>query len=213
MTQLFRIRLYQMDAAVGDFDGNLLKIARAADQARADGVSMLVVPELALTGYPPEDLLLRPALIDKLTAAASMLQEISHDLTLCVGAPVEAAAQTSDWALGNNSARPASLFNSLLIYRDGEHVLSYHKQSLPNYQVFDERRYFVAGTQSMALDLDGLRLGLLVCEDVWVPDIVDATCRLSVDLILVVNASPFAEGKFGERLDNLKHRASVQSPM
>ena len=209
MTQSFRIRLYQMDAVVGDFDANLQKIARAADQARADGISMLVVPELALTGYPPEDLLLRPALIDKLTAADLMLQEISRDLTLCVGAPSAAAAAISDWALGNNSARPASLLNSLLIYRNGEHILSYHKQSLPNYQVFDERRYFVAGTQSMVCDLDGLRVGLLVCEDVWVPDIVEATCRLGADLILVVNASPFAEGKFDERLDHLKHRASV----
>jgi NAD+ synthase (glutamine-hydrolysing) len=209
MTQPFRIRLYQMDAVVGDFDANLQKIARAADQARADGISMLVVPELALTGYPPEDLLLRPALIDKLAAANLMLQEISHDVTLCVGAPSAAPVATSDWALGNNSARPASLLNSLLMYRNGEHVLSYHKQSLPNYQVFDERRYFVAGTQSMVCDLDGLRVGLLVCEDVWVPDIVESTCRLEVDLILVVNASPFAEGKFGERLDHLKHRASV----
>src|SRR5210317_1755042 len=209
MTQPFRIRLYQMDAVVGDFDANLQKIARAADQARADGISMLVVPELALTGYPPEDLLLRPALIDKLAAANLMLQEISHDVTLCVGAPSAAPVATSDWALGNNSARPASLLNSLLMYRNGEHVLSYHKQSLPNYQVFDERRYFVAGTQSMVCDLDGLRVGLLVCEDVWVPDIVESTCRLGVDLILVVNASPFAEGKFGERLDHLKHRASV----
>ena len=209
MTQPFRIRLYQMDAVVGDLDANLQKIARAADQARADGISMLVVPELALTGYPPEDLLLRPALIDKLAAANLMLQEISHDVTLCVGAPSAAPVATSDWALGNNSARPASLLNSLLMYRNGEHVLSYHKQSLPNYQVFDERRYFVAGTQSMVFDLDGLRVGLLVCEDVWVPDIVEATCRLGVDLILVVNASPFAEGKFDERLDHLKHRASV----
>ena len=209
MTQPFRIRLYQMDAVVGDLDANLQKIARAADQARADGISMLVVPELALTGYPPEDLLLRPALIDKLAAANLMLQEISHDVTLCVGAPSAAPVATSDWALGNNSARPASLLNSLLMYRNGEHVLSYHKQSLPNYQVFDERRYFVAGTQSMVCDLDGLRVGLLVCEDVWVPDIVESTCRLGVDLILVVNASPFAEGKFGERLDHLKHRASV----
>ena len=209
MTQPFRIRLYQMDAVVGDFDANLQKIARAADQARADGISMLVVPELALTGYPPEDLLLRPALIDKLDAANLMLQEISHDVTLCIGAPSAAPVATSDWALGNNSARPASLLNSLLMYRNGEHVLSYHKQSLPNYQVFDERRYFVAGTQSMVCDLDGLRVGLLVCEDVWVPDIVESTCRLGVDLILVLNASPFAEGKFGERLDHLKHRASV----
>src|SRR6056300_683169 len=166
MTQPFRIRLYQMDAVVGDFDANLQKIARAADQARADGISMLVVPELALTGYPPEDLLLRPALIDKLAAANLMLQEISHDVTLCVGAPSAAPVATSDWALGNNSARPASLLNSLLMYRNGEHGLSYHEQSMQLYPVFVERRHFIDGAPSMVCAPDGSPVATLVCEDV-----------------------------------------------
>ena len=90
MTRTSCIRLLQMDAVVGDFDANLRKLADAAESARQDGVSILIAPELALTGYPPEDLLLRPALIDKLNASESRLCEISQNLTLMVGAPIGA---------------------------------------------------------------------------------------------------------------------------
>ena len=209
MTRTSRIRLLQMDAVVGDFDANLRKLADAAESARQDGVSILIAPELALTGYPPEDLLLRPALIDKLNASESRLCEISQNLTLMVGAPSELLRESSAWDLGNNSARPASLWNSLIVYKDGVRVTTYHKQSLPNYQVFDERRYFVAGSEPKICDIDGMRIGLLVCEDVWVPEIVEATCKLGVDCIVVVNASPFAEDKVVERHEHLKHRASM----
>ena len=112
MTRTSCIRLLQMDAVVGDFDANLRKLANAAKSARQDGVSILIAPELALTGYPPEDLLLRPALIDKLNASESRLCEISRGLTLMVGAPSELVRESSTWDLGNNSARPASLWNS-----------------------------------------------------------------------------------------------------
>jgi NAD+ synthase (glutamine-hydrolysing) len=209
MMQDSRIRLLQMDAVVGDFEANLQKLADAADAAKRDGVSILIAPELALTGYPPEDLLLRPALIDKLNASESRLCEISRGITLFVGAPSELARGSSAWDLGNNSARPASLWNSLLVYKDGVRLTAYHKQSLPNYQVFDERRYFVAGSEPQVCELDGVRIGLLVCEDVWVPEIVEATCKLGVDFIVVINASPFAENKVFERHEHLKHRAST----
>ena len=209
MTRTSCIRLLQMDAIVGDFDANLQKLTDAAETARQDGVSVLIAPELALTGYPPEDLLLRPALIDKLNASESRLCEISRGLTLMVGAPSELVRESSAWDLGNNSARPASLWNSLIVYTDGVRVTTYHKQSLPNYQVFDERRYFAAGSEPQICDVDGMRIGLLVCEDVWVPEIVEATCKLGVDCIVVVNASPFAENKVVERYEHLKHRACM----
>ena len=209
MTQASLIRLLQMDAVVGDFDANLHKLADAAETARKDGVSVLIAPELALTGYPPEDLLLRPELVNKLKASESQLCEISNGLTLFVGAPTELAWESSTWDLGDNSARPASLWNSLIMYRNGTRVTAYHKQSLPNYQVFDERRYFVAGTGPQVSEIDDMRIGLLVCEDVWVPEIVEATCKLSVDFIVVVNASPFAENKISERHRHLKHRACI----
>ena len=119
MTRTSCIRLLQIDAVVGDFDANLQKLTDAAETARQDGVSVLIAPELALTGYPPEDLLLRPALIDKLTASESRLCEISRGLTLMVGAPSELVHESRAWDLGNNSARPASLRNSLIVYTDG----------------------------------------------------------------------------------------------
>jgi len=209
MTQASLIRLLQMDAVVGDFDANLHKLADAAEIARKDGVSVLIAPELALTGYPPEDLLLRPELVNKLKASESQLCEISNGLTLFVGAPTELAWESSTWDLGDNSARPASLWNSLIMYRNGTRVTAYHKQSLHNYQVFDERRYFVAGTGPLVSEIDDMRIGLLVCEDVWVPEIVEATCKLCVDFIVVVNASPFAENKISERHRHLKHRACI----
>ncbi|HAN81181.1 MAG TPA: NAD+ synthase [Gammaproteobacteria bacterium] len=202
------IRLFQMNATVGDFSKNLQKLERAADQARADGISILIAPELALTGYPPEDLLLRPALIQKLDVAETKLCEISEGLTLCVGLPTLAPKMLRDCDPGDLSFKPTSLNNSLVIYQCGRRLTEYHKNSLPNYQVFDERRYFVAGTEPKVCAIEGIRIGLLVCEDVWVPEIVEATCALGVDFIVVVNASPFAETKIAERYWHLRDRAS-----
>ena len=207
MTQC-SIRLFQMDAVVGDFSVNLQKLARAAEQARADGISILIAPELALTGYPPEDLLLRPALIQKLEIAETKLCEISEGLTLCVGLPTVEPKKPRDCDQVDLSFRPPSLYNSLVVYQCGRRLTAYHKNSLPNYQVFDERRYFVAGTEPTVCEIEGIRIGLLVCEDVWVPEIVEATCALSVDCIIVVNASPFAENKISERYWHLTDRAT-----
>ncbi len=207
MTQC-SIRLFQMDAVVGDFSGNLQKLARAAEKAQADGIAILIAPELAVTGYPPEDLLLRPALIEKLEVAETKLCEISEGLTLCVGLPTVASEMLRDCDRGSLSNKPASLHNSLVVYQCGQRLTAYHKNSLPNYQVFDERRYFVAGTEPMVCEIGGIRIGFLVCEDVWVAEIVEATCALGVDCIIVLNASPFAEHKISERYWHLRDRAT-----
>ncbi|MBU25230.1 MAG: NAD+ synthase [Gammaproteobacteria bacterium] len=207
MTQC-SIRLFQMDAVVGDFSGNLQKLARAAEKAQADGIVILIAPELAVTGYPPEDLLLRPALIEKLEVAETKLCEISEGLTLCVGLPTVASEMLRDCDRGSLSNKPASLHNSLVVYQCGQRLTAYHKNSLPNYQVFDERRYFVAGTEPMVCEIGGIRIGFLVCEDVWVAEIVEATCALGVDCIIVLNASPFAEHKISERYWHLRDRAT-----
>ena len=207
MTQC-SIRLFQMDAVVGDFSGNLQKLARAAEKAQADGIVILIAPELAVTGYPPEDLLLRPALIEKLEVAETKLCEISEGLTLCVGLPTVASEMLRDCDRGSLSNKPASLHNSLVVYQCGQRLTAYHKNSLPNYQVFDERRYFVAGTEPMVCEIGGIRIGFLVCEDVWVAEIVEATCALGVDCIIVLNASPFAENKISERYWHLRDRAT-----
>ncbi|NBS12341.1 MAG: NAD+ synthase, partial [Gammaproteobacteria bacterium] len=101
---------------------------------------------------------------------------------------------------------PARLHNSLVVCQDGEVLTTYHKQSLPNYQVFDEHRYFVPGNQPCCLEVDGLRLGLLICEDVWVPSVVAATREAGAEILIVANASPFAEGKSRERRAHLIDR-------
>ena len=201
------IRLLQMDAVVGDFDANVQTLVSACEQARADGIEVLVAPELALSGYPPEDLLLRPALAEKVANAVDRLAAASTEITLVVGVPSVAESAEAAWQLGNQTARPARLHNSAFIFSNGKLSHRYHKQSLPNYQVFDERRYFLPGHTPCVLEVAGTRLGVLICEDVWVPEIVEATCQSGVELLLVLNASPFAEGKHRERLAHLKDRA------
>ena len=207
MTNLVRIRMFQMNATVGDLESNLEKLSGATEQARADGITILVAPELALTGYPPEDLLLRPALFNKLENAERMLCEMSRGITLFVGSPCVTSEGSYNWGSSNLSANSPSLFNSLLVFHDCQRVCSYHKQALPNYQVFDERRYFLLGEGPVVYEVNGLRVGLLICEDVWVPEIFEATYRHDVDLIVVVNASPFAENKIKDRHDLVSHRS------
>lgn len=209
MAERTRIRLLQMDATVGDFHGNVQTLVTACDEARAAGVHVVVAPELALTGYPPEDLLLRPALADKMRTAIDTLQAASHGLMLVVGGATEHPVDASTWRVGYQTAGPARLYNSALCFVDGAVWTPYHKQSLPNYQVFDERRYFVPGNEPRIVDRQGVRFGLLVCEDVWVPEIVEATCVAGVDVLLVINASPFAEGKHRERLTHVVDRAAT----
>lgn len=209
MTDIVRIRMLQMDSIVGDFESNLDKLSGAAAKARIDGIIILVAPELALTGYPPEDLLLRPALLDKLESAERSLCEISRGITLLVGSPSLTPNEFNNSTAGKQSAQPASLFNSLLVFCDGRQICSYHKQSLPNYKVFDERRYFAAGEGSVVYESEGLKIGLLICEDVWIQEIFEETCRRNVDLIFVVNASPFAENKIKERHRLLSDRSKL----
>ncbi len=208
MSDDLSIRLLQMNAQVGDVAGNLQRVLAAIESARADGVDVIVTPELALTGYPPEDLLLRPAMTQQVLNALSEIEAASQGLTVVVGAPFPIpATEPNPWPLGAVTAGPPRLYNSALIYTDGARVARYDKQGLPNYQVFDERRYFEPGHAPVILSVKGRRLAILICEDVWVPDVVAETCQGAVDCLLVLNASPFAEGKHDERIRHVEHRA------
>ncbi|MGA1207140.1 MAG: NAD+ synthase [Litorivicinaceae bacterium] len=206
MTPTVACALMQMNARVGDVSGNTAQILDAIAAARSEGTRVLITPELALTGYPPEDLLLRPALMTRIEDALRTIAAASEGMTVIVGAPQRAAQDASEWALGHQTAGPARLHNSLVVCQDGEVLTTYHKQSLPNYQVFDEHRYFVPGNQPCCLEVDGLRLGLLICEDVWVPSVVAATREAGAEILIVANASPFAEGKSRERRAHLIDR-------
>lgn len=208
MPHSLSIRLLQMNAQVGDVDGNTEQILAAMEAAKAAGVDVLVTPELALTGYPPEDLLLRPAMMQQVAVALERIRAASTGLSVCVGAPQAIPASEPDpWPLGAVTAGPPRLYNSALVYADGVCASEYHKQALPNYQVFDERRYFEPGARVSVFTVRGRRLSLLICEDVWVPELVRHACEPSVDCLLVLNASPFAEGKIQERLNHVQHRA------
>ncbi len=184
MAQSLTIQMAQINFHVGDIDGNAERIISAASAAAANGAELLVCSELALTGYPPEDLLLRPSLQLRVEAALKRIAAASHDIAIVLGYPWRHAGQ---------------LYNAAALWWQGECQGLYFKQQLPNYQVFDEKRYFAAGNDACVVTFKGHRLGLTVCEDIWHASSVDACAQAGAELILNLNASPFHQNKRGER--------------
>ena len=200
MSRNLRVALAQLDFLVGDVEGNAQLIIDAAHQARdRDGARLVVFPELALTGYPPEDLLYRPSLLERVERALHRIMETVRGIDLLFGLPL--------------SEGPV-LYNAAVYLRDGKLLGQYHKQVLPNYSVFDEKRYFTPGTAPVVVELDGLKLGITVCEDIWHPDPVRDAADAGAEIILNLNASPFHCGKRDERLQALGDRvAEVALPI
>lgn len=192
MTETLRIALGQLNPTVGDIAGNAAKIIawaqRARDELKAD---LVVFPELALTGYPPEDLLLRPSFLDRTLAG---LEEIKRQV------------RGIDVILGYPRTATGGLYNAASLLRDGHIVATYHKVHLPNYGVFDERRYFVPGGETCVATIKGVPVGLTVCEDVWLPGPVEQAAAAGARLVVNINASPFHLGKGDEREGVLQHR-------
>jgi NAD+ synthase (glutamine-hydrolysing) len=182
-----RVALAQINATVGDLDGNarlILDYTERARQARADIVAF---PELALPGYPPEDLLLRHNFVEDNLAALAKLAESIHGVTAVVG--------FVDF--------DGDLFNAAAVISDGRVAGKYHKNFLPNYGVFDEMRYFKAGDTSQVFEIAGARVGVNVCEDIWYPEGPARSQSLAgADVIVNINGSPFHHGKraFRERM-------------
>lgn len=188
----------QRNFVVGDLSGNVQKIIDAAAQAHAQGARLLLTPELALCGYAAEDLYLRPAFIAACQEAMEQLKAASTrwpGLALLIGHPRQDAAG-------------APLFNAASVLRDGQLVASYAKQLLPNFGVFDEQRYFAAGDQPCVVDIDGVNIGLLICEDAWHSGPAKAAVDAGAQLLAVINASPFHAGKQAERETVLAQRAT-----
>ncbi|MGK0673851.1 MAG: NAD+ synthase [Halothiobacillaceae bacterium] len=195
-----RIALAQINLLVGDVDGNVRKIIEWASQAverfQAD---LIVFPELALTGYPPEDLLKRADFMAACEAAVERLRhEIPHGITVVLGLP--------EWCAGQ-------CYNSALVLRDGTILARYRKQYLPNDGVFDELRYFTPGTEPCVLTLQGhggkpLNLGLAICEDIWHPEPLAQSKAAGAQLILNLNASPYQHDKPALREQILRARTS-----
>jgi NAD+ synthase (glutamine-hydrolysing) len=192
VTDSVRIVLAQLDFLVGDVAGNAARISAAAERARVElQADCVVFPELALTGYPPEDLLLRPALNDRVRAGLERLAREVRGIDLIVGYP---------------RLFEGRLYNAASVLRDGMIVATYHKQLLPNYSVFDEKRYFVAGAEPCVVPIKGIPVGLTICEDIWQPGPVEQSVGAGAHLVININASPFHLAKRVEREAALRAR-------
>ncbi|AGA90937.1 NAD+ synthetase [Thioflavicoccus mobilis 8321] len=188
-----RILLAQMNPLVGDVAGNTDQILALAAAARdRQAADLVVFPELALTGYPPEDLLLRPELIARVTAALERLRHELRGITAIVGYP---------------RASVAGLHNVAGVIRDGELVAEYAKQTLPNYSVFDEKRYFLPGQAPCLFLHEGRRLGLTICEDIWEEGPARQAVEAGAELLININASPYHQGKQAQREELVGMRA------
>jgi len=188
-----RIALAQLNTVVGDLDGNRTRIAAAVAEARAAGADVVVTPELAVTSYPPEDLLLRPAFVRAAEATTRELAVAATGIVALVGTP---------W-----SGADGSVANACAVCADGEVRQLYRKRLLPNYGVFDEERYFMPGEGPLVVTVAGRRLGLTVCEDVWRPGPAADTARAGAELLVNLSASPFHVGKAEDREAMLAERA------
>jgi NAD+ synthase (glutamine-hydrolysing) len=189
-----RLVLAQMDCMVGDIPYNVDRVVELAERARDElGGDAVVFPELTLTGYPPEDLLLRPSFIRAAEAGLDAVARRAGGIHLIVGHP---------WLA------EGGLFNAASLILDGETLGRYFKQELPNYGVFDERRYFAPGTEACRVAIKGVPVGLTVCEDAWFPGPIGLAARTGAALIVNLNASPFHAGKGDEREAVIRQRVA-----
>lgn len=192
MSTPIRVAMAQLNLLVGDIPGNTGRIIDTALKARDELQADLVLfPELALTGYPPEDLLLRPSIEQRVQAALEQIFAAVSGITLVVGYP-----RYCDGVL----------YNMAGVIRDGELMHEYAKQCLPNFEVFDEKRYFTAGREPGLFEHQGVRIGLSICEDIWHTAPVEQLKAAGAQLVLSLNASPFHIGKPEQRRDVLRQR-------
>ena len=182
---MIRIALCQVNLPVGDIDGNVERIRVHVSQAQDAGADLIVFPELTITGYPPEDLLLRPRFSERAHRAVHELASDVHDSVVVVGFPL----------------LDGDLFNAAAILADGRVEAVYRKCFLPNYGVFDEQRYFANGSRALTVDLDGIRVGITICEDLWYPGgpAQWAAIEGGAELIVNLSASPYHRTKGLER--------------
>lgn len=188
MTDKVTIALAQLDLMVGDVAGNTQKIIEYSSRAAADRrADMIVFPELSVCGYPPEDLLFHAGLRRRVERAVETIREQVRGIAVMIGCP--------DYS-------EQSIFNACFVFRDGKILARYHKQLLPNYSVFDEKRYFTAGTDAAVFKLNGVRIGINICEDVWDSAPAAASRAAGAEVLVVINGSPY-------EIDSQRHREDV----
>jgi NAD+ synthase (glutamine-hydrolysing) len=193
---MLKIAVAQINSHVGDLAGNARRIVEAAQAAQEQGALVVLTPELSLTGYPPEDLLLRPAFLSQVEQCLDQLcEELKSlsDLTVIVGHPKRRGEHT---------------FNAATVIRYGKVIGYYGKLELPNYAVFDEQRYFVPDGAPCLFEVNGVRLGVNICEDVWAARAPAMAKAAGAQVLLAMNASPFHLNKMAERLEVVRANAS-----
>ena len=194
MKKIIRIALAQINSTVGDLKGNEQKIISYIEHAKKQNADLIAFPELALLGYPPEDLLLKPQFIKDNFQSIHRIAAYSQEITTIVGFADQHQQKIS---------------NAAAILHNGQLQYSHHKIHLPNYAVFDERRYFMPGSNLKILDLKNVKIGVNICEDIWVPDsITEAQVfQGGAEVIVNISSSPYYYGKIEERKNLLKSRA------
>jgi NAD+ synthase (glutamine-hydrolysing) len=191
-TDLLRVGLAQINPTVGDIRGNSRKISDQIARARDEGAALVVFPELALTGYPPEDLLLKTGFLDAARMALRELAAEAKDIVAVVGYPEQAE----------------DVYNTAAVLADGDIVAGYRKMYLPNYGVFDEQRYFQSGSEGAIVEVNGVPVGISVCEDIWEPGPPAMSEALAgAQVILNLSASPYRAGYGARRERMLVQRA------
>ncbi|KQW36784.1 NAD+ synthase [Rhizobacter sp. Root404] len=206
-----KVALAQINATVGDLAGNSARIVDAARRAFAQGARLVLTPELGLCGYPPEDLLLRPAFMqacaDALADCARALADLPG-LFVVVGHPHQFGDRGD---VRSNSVSVPQRYNAASVLSEGRVLATYCKRELPNYQVFDERRYFAsgrdAGQGAVVIEVQGLKFGLNICEDAWFDEPGTLARAAGADVLCVLNASPFHLGKLAEREERMAQTA------
>ena len=188
-----KIAIAQMNCTVGDLAGNVARIVDFAVRARAQGASLMLTPELALCGYPPQDLLLRDDFYRNCDAALAKLAAAISGVIVVVGHPRQSEGKR---------------YNAASVIQDGQITATYHKRALPNDTVFDEQRYFDADDRPCVFEFDGIRFGLNICEDTWEADAPRAARAQGADVLLVLNASPYHVRKQHARYDIMRARVA-----
>lgn len=195
MPKQLKVVMAQLNLLVGDIQGNTTKIIEGALEAkRVFAADIVTFPELSLTSYPPEDLLLRPSLKLRIDKALQRILDADLDIYLVVGYPL---------------SEQGRLYNALSVIKGSQIITSYRKQCLPNYQVFDERRYFTAGQDAAVVEIEGFKVALTICEDMWEEGPTLQAAEAGAQLLLNINASPYHRDKPLERAQLLKERAQL----
>jgi len=197
MSKQLKIVLAQLNFLVGDIEANTNRIVDSAKHAFFHyGADVVLFPELSVSGYPPEDLLLKPSFVERIEASLKRICHEVKNITVVFGYPQ---------AEGNK------IYNAAIVIRDGEILGRYYKQILPNYSVFDEKRYFEPSTESCVVTINDIKVGLTICEDIWHSEPAANAVKQGAELIFNLNASPFHIAKIQERKDVVRQRVYENS--